>query len=334
MGSEVDPIPSGEPSLAETLRELANTPAGTGRIGRARIRLLAIAEDLSTRGSLGPLAELGWNVSRRLQRVGGGALAALLAYRMFVWLLPFALVVVFVVGLFTDEAIDPGRATEDFGLSGFVAASISAATAETGGPGLLSGAIVGGLVLLYATYALMRAVRAMHSLVWRMRFARMTRPLPTTLVGLGVLTAIVFGRSVVDGLGGAFGGILEVALVLGSFVIIPGLWLAASRWLPNRASDWRDLVPGAVFLTAALMVIHALVALVLFPYLQGKQETYGGLGLAAGILLALYGIGYALVVATAVNAELVDRRAAREARLAERRAAREAARDEMHRLTP
>lgn len=334
MGADDNPTGSDEPSLAETLRELANTPAGTGRVGRARTRLLAIAEDLSTRGSLGPLAELGWNVSRRLQQVGGGALAALLAYRMFVWLLPFALVVVFVVGLFTEEAIDPDRATEDFGLSGFVAASISAATAETGGPGFLSGAIIGGLVLLYATYALVRSVRAMHSLVWGMRFARMPRPLPTTVVGLSVLTAVVFGRSIVDGLGGAFGGILDVVLALGSFLVIPGLWLAASTWLPNRARDWRDLVPGAVFLATALMVIHALVALVLFPYLREKQETYGGLGLAAGILLALYGIGYALVVATAVNAELADRRRAREARLADRRVAREAARDATHRLNP
>lgn len=334
MGADDDPTRSDEPSLAETLRELANTPAGEGGVGRARIRLLAIAEDLSTRGSLGPLAELGWNVSRRLQRVGGGALAALLAYRLFVWLLPFALVVVFVVGLFTDEAIDPDRATEEFGLAGFVAASISAATAETGGPGLLSGVIIGGLVLLYATYALVRSVRAMHSLVWHMRFARMPRPLPTTLVGLSVLTAVVFGRSVVDGLGGAFGVILDVVLTLGSFLVVPALWLAVSTWLPNRARDWHDLLPGALFLTAALMVIHALVAFVLYPYLREKEETYGGLGLAAGILLALYGIGYAIVVATAVNAELVDRREALEARLADRRAAREAARDATHRLTP
>ncbi len=313
MSADIDSQRPAEPSLVETLRELANAPGGDGRIGRARIRALSIAEDLSTRGSLGPLAELGWSVSRRLQRIGGGALAALLAYRLFVWLLPFALVVVFVVDLFRDEPIDAGRATEEFGLSGFVAGSISNATIDTPETGRLSAAIVGGLVLLYATYALVRAVRAVHSLVWQVRFERMPRPLPTTLVALAALTAAIVGRSLIDGLGGALGGLLDVVLTLGSYLVIPVLWLLISTWLPNRARDWRDLLPGTLFLTAALIVIHALVAFVFYPYLREKEETYGGLGLAAGILLALYGIGYAIVVATAVNAELVDQREAREA---------------------
>lgn len=312
MSAETDPQPPTEPSLVETLRELANSPVGEGRIGRARLRALAIAEDLSTRGTLGPLAELGWSVNRRLQRVGGGALAALLAYRLFVWLLPFALVAVFVVGLFRDQPIDPDRATEEFGLSGFVASSISNATIDTSDTGLLWGAIVGGLVLVYATYALVRAVRAMHSLVWRLPVARVPRPLPTTLVALAALVAAILGRSLIDGFGGALGGLLDVLLTVGSYLVIPVLWLLVSTWLPNRARDWHELVPGTVFLAVAMAVIHALIANVLYPYLREKEETYGGLGIAAGVLLALYGIGYAIVVATAVNAELVDRREARE----------------------
>ncbi len=58
----------------------------------------------------------------------------------------------------------------------------------------------------------------------------------------------------------------------------------------------------------AIAAIHALVTLLLFPYLEQKQETYGGLGLAAGIMLALYGVGWAITVAAALNAELVELR--------------------------
>lgn len=64
-------------------------------------------------------------------------------------------------------------------------------------------------------------------------------------------------------------------------------------------------------------MIDALVALVLFPYLEQKAETYGGLGLAAGPMLALSGIGWLVTASAALNAELVDRREAREAAAAQ-----------------
>ena len=112
------------------------------------------------------------------------------------------------------------------------------------------------------------------------------------------------------------------------------LWLLVSTWLPNRARGWRDLLPGAAVPDAALMVIHVLVVFVLFPYLEQKAATYGGLGLAAGLMLALYGSGTHRGGDGALNAELVDQREALEARLADRRAAREAARDATHRLAP
>jgi uncharacterized BrkB/YihY/UPF0761 family membrane protein len=321
-----DPGFGADPTLVETLRELSNAPSSSTRLGRARTSALATAESLTTRGTLGPLAELGWAVSRRLQRTGGSALAALLAYRMFVWLLPFALVVVFVVGLFYDGTIDSAGATEEFGLAGFVAASISSATAAAGGPSLVSGAIIGGLVLLYMTYALVRSLRATHALIWRTPLSRVPEPSRTTLIALAVLVGVVFGRSFVDGLADHVGLLLGAALTIASYLVIPVLWLLASLWLPHRVRNWQELIPGALFLTVVLTVIHALVVLVMYPYLRGKEETYGGLGLAAGIMLALYGIGYSIVAAAAINAELVDRRDAREAA----RARRLARRSEVH----
>lgn len=297
-----------EPSLADTIRELTNQPAGRGRLARRRRKLLELAERLTTRGPLAPAAEIGWGVNRRIQRVGGSALPALLAYRIFVWLLPLALVVVFVIGLYREEPLDPQLAIERFGVAGYVAASISDATAEAGGPGLISGAVVGGLVLLYMTYALVRGLRAVHALTWRVRLTRVPRPLRTTLLALATLLAIVLGRGLLDGLGERAGGLARVALALASYLVIPALWLGFSTWLPHRGSHWQDLVPGAVLLGVAIAAIHALVTLLLFPYLEQKQETYGGLGLAAGIMLALYGLGWAVTVAAALNAELVELR--------------------------
>jgi uncharacterized BrkB/YihY/UPF0761 family membrane protein len=295
-------------SLADTIRELANQPVGSGRLARRRRHLLELAERLTTVGPLARPAEIGWSASRRIQRAGGSALPALLAYRVFVWLLPLALVAVFVVGLYREEPIDPQRAIDRFGVPGYVAASIAQATEETGGPGLLSGAIVGSLVLLYMTYALVRGLRAVHALIWGVRLTRLPHPLPTTILVLASLLAMVLGRGLLDGLGGRVGWLLEALLVLASDLVVPALWLGVSLLLPHRARSWHELLPGAILFGITLALTHVLVALLLFPYLEQKKETYGGLGLAAGIMLALYGIGWAVTAAAALNAELADQR--------------------------
>jgi uncharacterized BrkB/YihY/UPF0761 family membrane protein len=299
-----DPRTNDDQSLADTLRELANAPVADGRLGELRARSLASAERLTTRGTLGPLAELGWSADRRMKRVGGSALAALLAYRAFVWLLPFALVCVFVISLADPDVLDRKGATDRFGLVGYVAAEISVATQDTGGPGLITGAVIGGLVLLYATFALVRSLRAVHALIWAMPPGKVSRPARATLVALGLLTVAVLGRGLIDGAAEGLGGITGSLVMIASWLVGPAIWLLASWWLPHRARSVRELVPGTAFLFVTLSLVHAFIALVLYPYLRGKEETYGGLGIAAGIMFALFVIGWAISAAAAINAQL------------------------------
>lgn len=301
-----------ELSLAETIRELANQPVGDGRLALRRRRALELAERATTRGTIAPAAEVGWAVSTRFRQVGGSALAALLAYRVFVWMLPLALVSVFVLNLSREEPLDTQKSIDGFGIAGYIGASISQATAAAGGPGLVSGAIAGSLVLLWMTYALVRALRAVHALAWRMRPTRMPRPVGTTLLALVMLLAMVLGRGLVDGLAERIGGLLGFALGLASDLTLPVLWLVFSTWLPSRATGWRELVPGAVCFGVAVSALHVAVSLLLFPYLEQKQATYGALGLAAGIMLALYGLGFAITLSAVLDSELVDRRRAQE----------------------
>jgi uncharacterized BrkB/YihY/UPF0761 family membrane protein len=298
-----------QPTLADTIRELSNVPSSETWIGRRRVQGLAHAERLTTQGTIAPLAELCWGTSRRLTRVGGSALAALIAYRLFVWLLPLSLVVVSVIALLDDQkVIDPQTATDRFGIAGYVAASVSTATANTGGPGFVSGVVLGGLFLLYATFALIRALRAVHALVWRVRLTPVPSPLRSTALTLGLLTAVVVTGGMIDGLRGS-GGILFGVLLIGlQALLFPAAWLMVSLWLPHRPARWVDLLPGAIVFGVLVDVIHFLVVYVLYPYLEQKAATYGALGLAAGIMLALYGLGYVIAGTAALNAELADRR--------------------------
>jgi membrane protein len=307
----VEPRPDANedaPTLADFLREASNQPVGDSRLGRWRLRGLAYAERHTSHGPLAGIAEVAWGASRRLRSVGGPALAALIAYRLFVWLLPLALVTVFLVGLWQTEPVDYERAVDRFGVSGYVTASISQATADAGGPGLVSGLVIGGLVLLYMTYALLRALRAVHALIWHLPLTRVPSPLKASLLTLALLVAIVVGRGALDGLRDAFGPLLGLPMLIGSYLLVPALWIVVSLRLPHRGSTWTDLLPGALLLSVASGLIHALVVLVLFPYLEQKQDTYGALGLAAGIMLALYALGWSIAAAAALNAELADRR--------------------------
>src|SRR4051794_26907985 len=64
----------------------------------------------------------------RDSEVGGGIIAGALAYRFFIWLLPFALVLVVGLGLTADAAGDsPVDAAKTLGIAGIVSQSISSA---------------------------------------------------------------------------------------------------------------------------------------------------------------------------------------------------------------
>ena len=299
---------SGELSLADAIRELSNQPIGDGRLARYRQRGIAFAERVTTRGHpFAPIAELAWDVNRRAQSAGASALAALIAYRFFVWLLPLALVSVFFINLVRTEPIDPERAIDRFGIAGYVGATISQATAKSGGSGLVTGLGLGLVVLLYQTYALLRGVRVAHALVWRVRLSRLAAPAVTTVAALALLVGIVLSRGVIDGVARQADGFLHVLVELSAYAITPAIWVLVSSVLPNGALHWRQFVPGALLFSVAVSVVHVLVVLVMFPYLEQKEATYGALGLAAGIMLALYALGWAVIQAAALNAELVAR---------------------------
>ena len=74
--------------------------------------------------------------------------------------------------------------------------------------------------------------------------------------------------------------------------------------LPNGAERWTSHLPGAALFYLMVAAIHLFTALILYPWIARKQETYGVLGVAAGVLLTLYVISRALVISTALNAVL------------------------------
>jgi uncharacterized BrkB/YihY/UPF0761 family membrane protein len=300
-----------EPSLAETVSALANQPIGASWVERKRAAALAFAERVTTQGPFAEPAEIGWQVNRCLYNVGSGALAALIAYRVFVWLLPLTLVAVVGLGLYSDTTDTSAASTvERFGLTGYFKASL-AQTAASGGNGRWFALVGGALFLLYQTYALVRATSAVHSLVWGIRLSPVRRPLTTTLAALALLTGAILAAAALRTLPEHLGTPASAAALAGAYCVPFGAWLLASMHLPHRTRSWTGLLPGAIVVGTAFGLLHAFNVFLLVPWLESREETYGVLGVAAGILLALYALGWAIAGGAALNRVLEERREAR-----------------------
>jgi uncharacterized BrkB/YihY/UPF0761 family membrane protein len=298
-------------SLAEQLAELSSRPVGDTRIDKTRMRALELAQRATTWGPFAPVAEIGWRTLRRDASIGGSVLGAALAYRIFAWLLPFALAAVLGLALFvdlTDESV--AEAIRDAGLTGFIAGSVADAAGGTRGWAVAAGLVAALFVVAYQSSALLRAVRAVTALAWGMPVTRVPRPATSSLLFLCWLVTfiVVSGSAAPIRRGLVFP--LDLIVNLAAYGAgLPFLWLLLSWFLlPHAADDWKELVPGALLVGAGVAGIGLFNTLVLFPWLSEREETYGVLGVAAGLLFGFFLIGRTIELAAALNATLTEER--------------------------
>ena len=298
-------------TLAAQLAELSNRPVDDTRIGRSRAKAITYAHRATTWGPLEPIAEVGWRTIRRDTSIGGSVLGAALAYRIFIWLLPFVLALV--LGLALVVGKDRRHMAEllsDAGLTGFVASSIASTTDGPSGWAIVTALIAALVVLLYQTSALLRSIRAITALAWGLPVTRVPSPARSGLLFLAWLVAfLVVAASappVRHGLAFPLDLIANVVLYAAG---LPVLWLLLSWFLlPHRAEQWYGLVPGAVVVGVGVGAISLFNTLILFPWLSEREETYGVLGVAAGLLFGFFLIGRTMELAAALNATLDEDR--------------------------
>ena len=87
-------------------------------------------------------------------------------------------------------------------------------------------------------------------------------------------------------------------------------WLFASHALPNGASGWLELVPGAVVVAVGLQAMHLFTAYFLGPKLMGATQLYGLVGVVTTALFWFYLGGRLIVAGATLNVEFTEKRAA------------------------
>jgi uncharacterized BrkB/YihY/UPF0761 family membrane protein len=238
--------------------------------------------------------------------VGGGIIAGALAYRLFIWLLPFALVLVAGLGVAADAADRSAEsAAEEVGLGELVSGSIEGAAQS---PNRWYALLIGVPILLWVTRSLLRVLISSHRLVWGEIRATAPKATPVATLRLlvlilGFFAATVFAswvRARSEGI-----GLLSTLLATLPFA---GLWLLVSLRLPHRNAPVSALLPGAAIFALGVELLHIAAAYLLEPYLVSKQGTYGALGVAAALLFGLFLFSRLIVAAAVVDATLWERR--------------------------
>ena len=243
-------------------------------------------------------------IADRDSEVGGGLMAGALAYRIFIWLLPFSLVVVAGIGIAASTSETPESAARSLGLQGVVASSVAQAAR---GSSRWYALLIGIPILLWATRALLKAIVVVHRLVWG--DLRRTVPRPTvgaTFLFLAMLVAYFAIFELARAVGSWTGSVALRLLV--TFLGLVGWWLVLSMRLPHRGVPWSALVPGALLMAVGLELLTSIGTFLIAPRVESSQRAYGALGIAAALLFGLYLISRLVVASAVVNVTVWERR--------------------------
>jgi uncharacterized BrkB/YihY/UPF0761 family membrane protein len=237
--------------------------------------------------------------------VGGGIMAGSLAYRLFIWLLPFSLVVVAGIGLGTDLTSESAAsATRSLGLRGLVAKSVAESSQSSSRWYAL---VIGIPVLIWATRNLLRALVVVHRLVWGDPRGLTHRVTPRATARFLVLALVYFLVLEFASHVGSWTGSYILRVVV-AFAGLFGWWLVISLRLPHQDAPWHALVPGALLMAVGLELISGLGSWFIASRVNSSQSAYGVLGVAAGLLFGLFLISRLVVASAVLNATIWERR--------------------------
>jgi len=280
-------------------------PTAAGKVARWMQRARIVREHVEAARARHYSIDVSFTVVERDSDIGGGLLAGALAYRLFVLLLPTALLLVSGLGLYAG-VVDksPSKVAGEAGLNGLIAKEVASA-ASGRARGLVFVLMIPAV--LYATTTLYRSLVKVHALVWQ-GSARGVRITPRGVVTL--LAALALQFAAVETVGwirrtGQFGGVAGLAVYL---VLLGGAWLVVSTQLPHRKVGWLSLVPGSLLFGVGFLFINVFNVYVTTRLVEGRADTYGALGIATAILFSLVLVGRLMIVSAELNASLDDHR--------------------------
>jgi uncharacterized BrkB/YihY/UPF0761 family membrane protein len=275
---------------------------------RAQAAAHARFDQLQAARETNHVVDAGFHFYERDLGAGGGVLAGALAFRLFIFAVPYVFVVLTVFGSAAELRNESGQdAARSAGLTGLIAKSVADAQRTSDSTKVIS-IVVGLFAVVLAARTVVKTLRAVHALAWRVPLTRLrhsTRAavlLILVVLGVSLLVSLIgWVRSERPGVG--------LVLGLSLIVVWSGAWLVVSWLLPHaKGVTWLDLAPGSLLFGLIIWLMHLLTVFYFSRKMASASETYGAIGAAVGILLALYLVGRAMSASAVLNATLWERK--------------------------
>ncbi len=244
-----------------------------------------------------------FHVMDRDTATAGSLLAGAIAYRLFLWLLPAALVAYaglgFAAASSNSTAVDAAHAA---GIRQFTEETITKAAADAQRSRWV--ALIVGVVLLYmASGHLLKALRTASFLAWQTPIVR------RRITSKATLTVIAFGAAAAAASAGGAAlrrhagplGVLGLVVVVAAWA---ALWWLASLLLPHGQATPLHLVPGALLFGVGMEILYAVTVVYFSHKITSASELYGALGAGATLLLWLFLFARLVIAAAVLNAVL------------------------------
>jgi uncharacterized BrkB/YihY/UPF0761 family membrane protein len=287
------PDPAPDPSRRERLQ------ATVARLKEEVVNLLSGLERIRPESRT---VSAGFLIFERDREFPTSLLTGALAARVVIFLIPFLALIVFAIGLGVDFAdVSASDAAQEAGLPGMFAAAAED-SATTSGQMRFTGLLFTSFAMVWAANALGKAMRLSTSVVWRTPRARVQHRwlVPLSVIAFSLLALAANGIATQLNRPGALDDILRLIIEL---LLIAGLWMVASRFLPHdpEANRWRDFAPGALLMAIGVVALQAAIILYLAPKWATLSERYGEVGFVLVLLSFAYIIGFASIASAHVN---------------------------------
>jgi membrane protein len=238
----------------------------------------------------------------------GVLLASATAFRLFLWLLPFALLLGGVLAATGADGDTARSAAGTAGITGTTSREI-VDTITSGHKSWVQAVVFGAVLFLWASWTLIRVLTTMNAHVWQVPIPpRRLRPaVTTTFTFAGACLVIVASVVAISRIHRAFPGQLVLATVVEAAAVAVA-WLAVCLHLPDNRTSWIDLVPGCLLVGAGLAILNTVGQFYIPVRLEHASKLYGSLGVAGAILAWLLLVGQVMVCAAVTNSVWADYR--------------------------
>jgi uncharacterized BrkB/YihY/UPF0761 family membrane protein len=250
-----------------------------------------------------PLAEFANELAERDQEAQASVLGSAVALRIFLFLVPSAVVIVSLINLIDFQSLLDGDQLN----RGYTTQDIFAALDDESGWSALWLLLSGLVLAAWAGRSLAKVLAACSAAAWRLP----VKQSKVTVVSALMLSGIVFLEVVANTIVSAIrdlGGAPAWALSWSTGMVIAGVaWFLVLLTLPRAVNDPGALLPGALLFG----VVQGTVQGILHAYTEGRVErtmdTYGDLAVTLALLGNLFIVGRLMTASFVVVAVTYER---------------------------